>query len=146
MMEVVVSNVQLMGSVDALHSKFDALISLFADAHPGLVSGRSDDGRGSATRGAEVRDGGSATNSGAITSPPVRRTRKKSEYNRFMSSELAKLKEEHPQLGHRVRFSMAVKAWKQVLADRAREGGAAREDEEETSVREMESCGSDSAH
>jgi len=41
----------------------------------------------------------------------VKATRKLSAYNKFMKTELAKLKRQHPNVDHRDRFSMAAANW-----------------------------------
>ena len=46
----------------------------------------------------------------------IKRRRAKSKYNDHMSEELARLKQEHPDLGHRRRFAMAVQSWKDIKA------------------------------
>lgn len=138
MMEVVVSNVQLLGMLDAIHAKVDALVEVISSAHPELMSGRpvkpADD---------------SATDELSTAPKPPRRTRKKSAYNYYMSEELAKLKVSHPELGHRQRFSMAVKSWKDILAAKASDAPAdqtAQEPGAEPTEAELSQGEPESAH
>ena len=108
-MEVVVSNVQLLGVLDAIRAKLDALVDAVAGAHPEIMNGSN-----AKVAGADAH---------AEKAP--KRTRKKSAYNKHMSEELARLKISHPDIGHRQRFSMAVATWKAALAEASASGGEA---------------------
>lgn len=93
MVEVTVSNLQILGAVDSLRAKLDAVIELVQNS--GLPPTDSSEDAEEAPAGKKTR-----------------RTRAKSAYNVHMSEELARLKDQHPELGHRKRFAMAVASWK----------------------------------
>jgi len=116
-MEVSVSNLQIIGAIDGLRSQIEALV---AAIQTGGVGG----GVGAvAAPGVEVEGGGGAAPDPAVAAPKVKRRRAKSKYNDHMSEELARLKIEYPDIGHRRRFAMAVASWKAILANNKSDAG-----------------------
>ena len=125
-MQVTVSNVQLLGAVDGLRAKIDALLDAVGSAHPEIL-------------GVDATRGGGATNgtpntADASAAPKVKRTRAKSAYNIHMSEELARLKDQEPELGHRERFAMAVASWKKIMAERSSAGTSDAADDDAQEV------------
>ena len=101
-MDVSVSNLQILGAIDGLRARIEALT---AAAQGGGMAG-----------GAGTAPGDAMDCDGAVAAPKVKRRRAKSKYNDHMSDELARLKVKYPDLGHRRRFAMAVQSWKDILA------------------------------
>lgn len=98
------SNLQILGAIDGLRAKIEALTAMLESADLSGGGARSVD----APPPAAVTGG-----------QKVKRRRAKSKYNDHMSEELARLKELHPDLGHRRRFAMAVQSWKDIKAGQA---------------------------
>jgi hypothetical protein len=119
-MEVIVSNLQILGAIDGLRSQIEALVTAIQSG--GLAGNGVGGGGGSHDDSMDI-DGAEPTK--------VKRRRAKSKYNDHMSTELAKLKISEPDIGHRRRFALAVQSWKDILAAGKAEAAAAAEAEAE---------------
>lgn len=105
-MEVSVSNLQILGAIDGLRAQIEALTA--------------------ALQGGGQSGGSSELDAPAAGAEKVKRRRAKSRYNDHMSEELARLKVEQPDIGHRRRFAMAVASWKDIKkSENELEGGSA---------------------
>jgi hypothetical protein len=113
-MDVSVSNLQILGAIDGLRARIEALTTA-VQGGGGMAGGASGD--------AMDCDGG-----GAVAAPKIKRRRAKSKYNDHMSEELARLKVKFPDLGHRRRFAMAVQSWKDILAAAKADAAGAADD------------------
>lgn len=103
-----VSNLQILGAIDGLAAKIDALMEALQAGGMSAAAGMTG---GDAAAAADDASNGAA--------PKAKRRRAKSKYNDHMSVELARLRDEYPDLGHRRRFAMAVQSWKDIKASQA---------------------------
>lgn len=105
-----ISNLQILGAIDGLRAQIEALTAAIQSG--GTQSGGSSEADALAS-GVEQK---------------VKRRRAKSAYNDHMSEELARLKIDQPDIGHRRRFAMAVASWKELKkSEKDAEGSLAEE-------------------